>query len=215
MSKPPDQADQEILDLLRKPDRAHHEEGVRWLLVTHGGRVARLLLERYRGLLSEDDVWDCVNEALFKVWQSAGTFDHRKGTLGGWLFTIAQRSVIDFLRGPHGRGRAQSLREYDPPDGAEDEPTTETQARVALLARAVEDLPGLQCAIILADLAAGTQADDHLLARQHDTTVNSVRVSRLKAHENLRKWFERRGYEVERPERGRLRPETMDSLPEG
>lgn len=194
---PPAPTDEEILRLLLHPERECNEEGVQQLLATHGGRVAALLSRRYRGMLSEDDVWGCVNEAAFKCWRLIARFDPSAGTLGGWLYNATQRVAIDTLRGLHGRPGPLTA---EPADATEAEPSDVTQERVALLARAVEDLPELQRAIVRADLAAGGRADDAFLAGQRNTSVNSIRVSRSKAVENLRKWFEEYGFEIERPQ---------------
>jgi RNA polymerase sigma factor (sigma-70 family) len=193
--------DREILRLLRNPQPSCYEDGVRLLLEHHGGRVADALRHRYRDLLSEDEVWECIYDASYKAWRSADSFDPEKGTLGGWLYRIAQRAAIDVLAGRH-QEPMQSLSNYDPPDALgsdsdsdEGEPTVAKERLLGMLAQAIDELPPLQRSVIRADLAAGTEADEDRLAQLYDTSRNSIRVSRYKAHHNLRKWFRERGLE--------------------
>jgi len=41
---------------------------------------------------------DVVHDAFITVWQKAGTFDARRGTLRSWLLTIVRNRAIDRLR---------------------------------------------------------------------------------------------------------------------
>jgi RNA polymerase sigma factor (sigma-70 family) len=194
---PSDEHDRETLRLLLNPQPSIYERGVQRMLERYGSSVAHALKISYRGLLSEDDSWSCVNEALFKAWRSSHDFDPEKGTLGAWLFRIAQRAAIDMLRGPGWRQHPQSLGDFDPPYPLDGETTAWSEELVAALARAIDDLPPLQQSIIEADLAAGTEADDSSLAKRHKTSENSIRVSRYKARANLREWFRQHGYKIE------------------
>jgi len=183
---PPEPDDEAIWRWLCDPNPEQAEAGIRLLLNRYGGRVVGGLKARYRDVMSEDELWGCLNEALFKAWRAAGTYEPARSSFGAWFFLIAQRTVIDELRGRHSR-EERPIGEYDPSEDPDEDATPRTAELVALLDRAIEGLPPLQRAIIRADLAAGTEAADDRLAELHGTSTESIRVSRRKARANLRR----------------------------
>ena len=42
---------------------------------------------------------DVVQEAFMKIWNSAASFDSRRGSLRAWLLTAVRNRAIDYLRG--------------------------------------------------------------------------------------------------------------------
>src|SRR5204862_440641 len=91
----------------------------------------------------------------------------------------------------------------DDPAGDCEEDDEEADARVRKrlqdLDEVIEGLGRVQHAVVRADLAAGGQADNARLAARLGTSVNSIYVSRNKAHEAIRKGMQQRGHYTDRP----------------
>ena len=51
----------------------------------------------YRGSLSQSDIDDTAASTVEPAWECRATFDWRKGTLKGWLWTIADHLAMDEL----------------------------------------------------------------------------------------------------------------------
>lgn len=155
-------------------------------------RVMPVLAYRYRELLDEMELASVLNSVVLNVWRSAGTFDPARGNLEGWLYRIAEREAINRIR-RDSAAKETTMVDFEPSLKARrpDDTSWTDQPRVKRLLAAIEQLPRLQRAVIRADLAAGDQADDERLARQHDTTVNSIRVTRSVARKKLRDLLQR------------------------
>lgn len=173
-------------------------EAMRLVLRRHGPEILGWLTSRYRPTLQLEEIEDILDQAAAKVWINAGAFDSKKGSLGGWFLTIAQRTAQDFVKGRRRYrkrfGRAQE--DADPPDPEAECPADdgmtpkELEQKYKPLYNLIETrLVGLQRKILLADLAAGSgEADNKWLAERFGTTVASIRVSRIKAITNLQKY---------------------------
>lgn len=179
-------------------------EALRALLVLYGGRVKNVLRGRYRSVLQDQEIDLALSNALIKVWRHARSINLERGSLGGWFLRIAQRCAIDILGRKLGsRETALALEPDADPAGECEEDDEEldgrTRKRLQDLDAVIEGLGPLQKAIIKADLAHGGQADNARLAAQHGTSVNSIYVSRNKAHEAVRKGMQQRGHYKDRP----------------
>jgi DNA-directed RNA polymerase specialized sigma24 family protein len=180
-------------------------EALRTLLVLYGGKVKNFLRKRYGDSLQEQERDLALNTALIKVWRHARSIQLGRGSLGGWFLRIAQRCAIDILNRELGR-REDLLAldpEADPVDDCEaaDDEVADARVRKRLsdLDAVIEGLGRVQHAIVKADLAAGGQADNARLAAQLGTSLNSIYVSRNKAHEAIRKGMQQRGHFTDRP----------------
>lgn len=71
------------------------------------GLILRILSDR---ALSED----VLQEAFWRVWQRAGTYDPARASFAAWLFSIVHHSAIDELRKQRNRGVPV---EIDGPEG--------------------------------------------------------------------------------------------------
>lgn len=58
-------------------------------------RVAQVVA---RTLRSPDQTADVVQEVFLQVWQDAGRFDRARGSVLGWLTTMAHRRAVDRVR---------------------------------------------------------------------------------------------------------------------
>ncbi|OAI41697.1 hypothetical protein AYO40_02575 [Planctomycetaceae bacterium SCGC AG-212-D15] len=176
------------------------QEALRTLIARFGGKVRNILRRRYGDVLQEQEIDSVLNNALFKVWRHARSIDLKRGSLGGWFLRIAQRCAFDLLSGELAhREKVLSLDpESDPvadcDDDGDDEEDARTRKRLKDLDDVIDALPPLQKAIIKADMAAGSQADNGRLAARHGTSRNSIYVSRNKAYEAIRKGMRKRGH---------------------
>lgn len=174
------------------------QEGVVRLLRAYAGRVKWLLLDKFDGLLADEDADEIIQTAAFNAWSRVEQYDDTKGNLGGWFYTIAYNAAIDELRcQPDGQDRPHEL-EIDPGvEGRtlacleEDEPTPEIETD--LLAE-IETLGEKQKLIIKADMAAGGEADAEKLARKLGIPKQHVYSYRNKAHAALLKRMQKRGH---------------------
>ena len=171
------------------------KEALREVLKRHLEAVRGLLAGTYGTTVQHCDIDDAVWRAIDKMWRTAGTYDKSKGTLGAWLYTMAQSAVIDIFRREKRHRRKYPLldQEFDAAERCDDpepdEPLTkEEKKELKDLDHVIEHkLKGHQKAIIKADLAAGGTADAGSLAERLSTTKDSIYVSRHKALENIRK----------------------------
>lgn len=186
----------DILALLSSTIPERCEQGACRLLEAHGDGVFRLLRRRYGQLLGEEDLWESIYMAVVKVCRSVTSFDIARGTLRAWFFRVAERVAIDMLRRYSKQEHLNAPLTYEPADEREQEFESRTALLVELLVQAIAELPPMQRTIIEADLAAGEVADARLLAEQLQTTPNSIYVSRNKARDNIREWFNRQGIDL-------------------
>lgn len=165
---------------------AKDETALAEMLADFAADVERSLKRRFREVLDASEVDEAINVAAVNVWRSASQFNPGKANLAGWFYKIAERELINGIRanGVHGVPL-----EIEP---AEKERigwlSTSVPANAQLLAdlnNIIEELPGVQKAVVLADLAAGERADDDRLAKRLKTSVNVVRVSRDRARKKI------------------------------
>ncbi len=172
--------DQKIVDAIRLRD----ERGLECLLETYGSALKAWLLRSFGAVMADHEVQQAINDAALSVWNHIGRFDPAKASLCTWFVRIGVNCARDILRGLRRRSIEYCL--------GDDEPVWEhslTAVETPLidqLYRCIAELPVLQQAIILADLAAGGRAFDDRLAGLHNTSVGSIRVSRCKAQAKLK-----------------------------
>lgn len=191
-SQPPDR-DLETSRLLQRGDA----EGLRRLLVDHGGKVSGLLRKEFTKVLDLQEIDDAVSQASVRAWRSSNRYDPERGTLGAWLYVIARNCARRMLEA---KRRHVTLTFLDDLDSTVSSVTAAAEAaereqdvpelpqdRFLLDVRlCIDALPPQQRAVLLADLAAGGSAPTDLLAETLKTTRNSVYVSRNSGRKALR-----------------------------
>lgn len=180
------------------------KEALREVLRRHLEPIKEVLEGKYGTTVQPDDIDGAVNGAIMKLWRKAGEYDEKRGSLGAWLYTMAESAVIDVYRREkkHRKKHPVLPDEYDAAEVCEEEPPELTKAQkqeLKDLDHIIETtLPPLQKAIIKADLIVGDTADAGSLAELHNTSKNSIYVSRNKAHETIRREMTKLAQERER-----------------
>jgi len=193
-------ADNNDDDLLALRMSEGDTDALRRVLELHAAKVKSILKRRYTETVQDLEFDAAINAAALAMWNAAARFDSRKGSLGGWFLTIAERKVLDIIeKGQIDRDHfVQPAEHFDPsePEEASDPedalPTDRKHLQRLKQVRwfAEKKLVGLQRAIILADLESPSgQADSHRLAEQYGRAVNTIEVSRNKARKNLKTWI--------------------------
>jgi len=168
---------------------------MRAVIAKFGDRIMHSLARRFRDVLDQHDVDECLNHAAWKLWRFANKFDPDRGSLGTWFYKVAEREVYDLIRN---RPSGTLPLEFDP--GATPRVAWGSTSRhpngalINDLNAVIDMLPKVQKAVILADIAAGERADDEGLAARLKTSVNSIRVSRHKAKKRIALELGKRGH---------------------
>lgn len=179
-------------------------QALRALLTLYGGKVKSYLRKRYGDKLQEQEREEALNTALLRAWRYSQSINLERGSLGGWFLGIAQRCAIDILN--RELGQRLVLLAHDPstdPVGdckkADEETDERVRKRLRDLEKVIDGLGTMQRAIVRADLACGGPANSARLAARFSSSVNSIYVSRHKAHEAIRKGMQQRGHYTDRP----------------
>lgn len=188
-SQPPDR-DLETTRLLQRGDA----EGLRRLLVDHGGKVLGLLRKEFTKVLDLQEIDDAVSQASVRAWRSSNRYDPERGTLGAWLYVIARNCARRMLEAKRRHVTLTLLDDLDStassiaaaPEAGEREPDVPRDRFLQDVKQCIDALPPQQRAVLLADLAAGGSAPTDLLAETLKTTRNSVYVSRNNGRKALR-----------------------------
>lgn len=80
---------------LATSDRERAETALARLYQKHSRNVYGLARRIVRDLAASEEI---VQDVFMKLWQHAGQFDARRGSVGTWLMTIAHHASIDHLR---------------------------------------------------------------------------------------------------------------------
>jgi RNA polymerase sigma factor (sigma-70 family) len=179
-------------------------EGLRRLLLDHGATVRWTLRNEFRDVLDELQIDEALSHASQRVWKNGRRFDPSLGTLRSWLYVIARNCARRVLEVERRHSTVRYVDDLDaaaaPPTSAEaGEPTAPNSepSFVVDLRRCIQELPRLQRAIVLADLAAGGSAPAKGLAATLATSTNSVYVSRNHARKAIRLAMLRLGHRFE------------------
>lgn len=160
-------------------------EGLRRLLVDHAGRVLGLLRKEFARVLDHQEIDDAVSQASVRIWRAGSRFDPARGSLGAWFLTIARNCARRVLEAKNRHAALALVEDLDSTAAAIGrcaEPANSDPAAASAFLRdvraCIDALAPQQRAVLLADLAAGGSAPTEELARQLNTSRNSIYVSR-------------------------------------
>lgn len=193
-ANPPPDRDAVTARLLAADD----PEGLRRLLVDHGGRVRRVLQKEFENVLDASEIDDAVSQASLRVWRRGRAYDAGRGTLRAWFCVIARNCATRILTTKRSHSALSFVADLDSrPQLQDTTQDAESQARQRFLDdlyRCIDGLPALQRSVVLADLAAGGTAATEDLIDELKTTANSIYVSRTNARKTLRAALIARGH---------------------
>lgn len=177
-------------------------EGLRQLLLDHGGLIAARLRKDFRRILDDSELDEAMSAMAVNVWKAATRFDPQKGSLRAWASVIARNCALRILSQ---RKRVRTIASPDldqvafrvvkPPQLA-----TDRERLLADLRRCIAALPSLQRRILQADLDAGDTVSAVALAAQFETSANSIYVSRQKGRKALLKSMKALGHDFGPPD---------------
>jgi RNA polymerase sigma factor (sigma-70 family) len=87
-------------------DEAHERSALEQSFAAGGDVAVRNAYERYgsmvytfcRRTVGHDDATELAQDVFVAAWRSQGSYDPKRGGLGGWLMAIARNKAIDHLR---------------------------------------------------------------------------------------------------------------------
>ncbi|MFW6169789.1 MAG: RNA polymerase sigma factor [Planctomycetota bacterium] len=163
--------------------REDPEEGFTVLLRQHGGRIRGDLARRFPSL-DEGELEDAVTDAMLRL---ADTFDADRGVLPAWFLLLAHQQAVRLLRLRNSAHVTALSREVLEGVTGRDDPlaSLETLERLQEMQQAVASLPGLERAVVEADLTAGCSAAAEGLAKQLGTTEASVYAARRRGRRKV------------------------------
>ncbi len=91
-------------------------------VVAHYGGLLYSILQKYLHLIP-DDIDECFDDVMMKVWENASKFDEERSSFKNWLAAIARYQSIDYLRRAKREGVGEnkvSLEDSEYENGAED-----------------------------------------------------------------------------------------------
>lgn len=177
-------------------------EALKRLLKAYGPRVKSILLRKYGFILTDHDIEVVLCFAAEKAFRGVGTYDDKKGRLGGWFYRIAYYTAVEMLRDEQGdpdNPTVPLLEEPAAPDEQReaDERRPSDDPVIMDLLECIEELGAVQRTIAKADLLAGGEADAEVLAKKLGIPKQHVYSYRNKYHEALEKRMTKRGHAAE------------------
>ena len=76
--------------------RAKDERALEYVVAQYGGLLYSIL-HKYLHLIP-DDIDECFDDVMMKVWENASRFDEERSSFKNWLAAIARYQSIDYLR---------------------------------------------------------------------------------------------------------------------
>jgi RNA polymerase sigma factor (sigma-70 family) len=185
-------------------------EGLRRLLIDHGGAVLAVLAREFAGVLDRQALEDALAEAVVRTWRAGGRYDPRAVMPSAWLYVVARNRALSHAEERRNAGLVYRGDLDDQPAPAAAAATEEVAdgddqraGRFAVaMAQCLELLSDLQRAVLRADLAHGGSAPARVLAQALNTTRSAIYVARHFGRRAMREALRRCGYTM----RGRERP---------
>jgi RNA polymerase sigma-70 factor (ECF subfamily) len=148
------------------------------------GRLVYTLCRRSLGAEAAADV---TQEVFVAAWQARARFDPTRGSLAGWLVTIARNKVIDAIRAQ--ARRPVAAREPDQADGATTATAVDSTADRLLVAEAMRELPDRAQRVIR--LAFFDDLSHQEIAERTSLPLGTVKSDIRRGLERMRRHLER------------------------
>ena len=97
--------------------RAKDERALEYVVAQYGGLLYSIL-HKYLHLIP-DDIDECFDDVMMKVWENASKFDEERSSFKNWLAAIARYQSIDYLRRAKREGVGELI-EDEIDDGTEE-----------------------------------------------------------------------------------------------
>jgi RNA polymerase sigma-70 factor (ECF subfamily) len=139
-----------------------------------------LSITRDRGSAEE-----AAQDAFVKAWRYAASYDPRRGTVAGWLLSIARNAALDHVRARGRRPERADLEAAGDVVGRDD--IESAYEELAPLAGAVRALPDEQRAVLMAAVYHGLTARE--ISEAWDLPIGTVKTRLRLALDKLRGRF--------------------------
>ena len=144
-------------------------------------KVKGLLMRRGLDSASAEDV---MQDVMLNVWTKAGLFDPSRGSLQGWVFTIARNAMIDRVRRQKPNISIDMI-EWDPVDETEgSEQRMLREERAEILQGAMKAIPADQLAVL--QLAYHEELTQTEIAAKLSLPLGTVKSRMRLAYAHLR-----------------------------
>lgn len=145
LPKTPDMDQSRLVQLIRQVAQNLDRDAFSQLFDEFAPRIKALLMRRGLDSASADDL---MQDAMLSVWTKAGLYDESRGTVQGWVFTIARNASIDRAR----RSKPDlslDMIEWDPvDDSVNGEQRVLQNEQVSQLSVAMKGIPPEQLAVL-------------------------------------------------------------------
>lgn len=146
----------------------------------YADRLYRYALARTR---SSEVAEDIAGDTLTAVIEQLTTFDPRRGSFAAWLFTIANRRVIDHYRQQQHLRKALDRQQHEPQHAPDTLDTIVSQDEAARLYAALETLPEAERELVLLRYSAGLNSRE--IAEVLGIAGGAVRMRLSRARQQL------------------------------
>ena len=154
-------------------------------------KIMPLLVRKFGGQLSYEDLEEVIGTSLGKLWQRRSRFDSDKGDLEGWFYVICRNTSLDLLR--KRAPKVQNVLIVEP--AGITSASVEEHKHVAV--NAIKELTEREQQVLLPLFNLdGTTAQE--LSTQLGLSDNAVRQLRFRATKKLKKQLSKIGYTVRR-----------------
>ena len=188
--------DAETLALLR----AGHPDGLRHLVEDHAASTLAGLRRAFARFLGAAEIEDALTAALVRIWEQPDRFDPDLGTIRAWLFVVARNSALSTVRRRQRQLRDISIEDFDSLLArlATTPAELERLRRIADLHGCLSELPPMQRAVLLADLAANGTESSTVLAQRLCTSPTAIYSARHRGRAELARMMQRLGHYADR-----------------